>query len=109
LVTSARVISTALAIAGPRVLCDKDLEIHDYAFTAREAYAADAPLAHMLTDTRDRELPRALSRLHDQRHLEPIKVGVVYGAGHMPAVSQGLAERHRYRPRTAEWMTVYTG
>jgi len=107
LVTSARVISTALAIAGPRVLCDKDLEIHDFAFTAREAYAADDPMVHMLTDARDRALLRALTDLHDRRRLEPIKVGVVYGAGHMPAVSQGLADRHRYRPRAAEWMTVY--
>ena len=109
LVTSAHVISTALAIAGPRVLCTKDLEIHDFAFTAREAYAADTPLAHTLMDARDRELLRALTLLHEQLHLEPIKVGVVYGAAHMPAVSQGLAERHRYRPRTAEWMTVYAG
>ena len=53
LVTSAHVISTALAIAGPRVLCSKDLEIHYFAFTVREEQLADTPATHMLKDTRD--------------------------------------------------------
>ena len=109
LVTSAHVISTALALAGPRVLCDQDLAIHDFPFTALEAEAMDSEFVHILTDTRDVELLRALTEVHEQRHLEPIKVGVVYGAGHMPAVSNGLADRYRYRPRKAEWMTIYAG
>ncbi|HET9173315.1 MAG TPA: hypothetical protein VFN97_28050 [Actinospica sp.] len=109
LVTSAHVISTALAIAGPRVLCDKDLEIHDFPFTAREQSASDSEFVHALTDARDRKLLQALTDVHEERRLEPIKVGVVYGAGHIPAVSNGLADRYRYRPRKAEWMTVYAG
>ena len=107
LVTSAHVISTALAIAGPRVLCSKDLEIHDFAFTAREEQLADTATAHMFHDTRDRKLLEELVLLHEQRRREPITVGVVYGAAHMPAVCNGLAERYRYRPRKAEWMTVF--
>lgn len=78
-VTSSHVIATGIAPAGPRVLCTKDMEIHDYAFTAEEELAADSPLAHMLTDVRDRKLLEALADLHEQRRLEPIKVGVVYG------------------------------
>jgi hypothetical protein len=109
LVTSVHVISTALALAGPRILCDKDLEIHDFPFTTREASMFDDPLLHRLVDARDRKLLSALTTLHEERRLEPIKVGVVYGAGHMPAVSEGLADRYRYRPRRAEWMTVYAG
>ena len=107
LVTSAHVISAALAIAGPRVLCSKDLEIHDFAFTAREEQLADTPMSHLIMDTRDQQLLEALVRLHEQRCHEPITVGVVYGAAHMPAVSNGLAQRYRYRPREAEWMTVF--
>jgi hypothetical protein len=107
-VTSAHVIATGIALAGPRVLCTKDLEIHDYPFTAEEELTADSPLAHMLMDVRDRKLLEALADVHEQRRLEPIKVGVVYGAGHMPAVANGLGDRYRYRPRSAEWMTVCT-
>lgn len=107
LITSAHVISTALAIAGPRVLCDKDLEIHDFAFTAREERATDFPFSEVIIDVRDRKLLEALAQVHEQRCLEPIKVGVVYGAGHMPAVANGLIERYGYRARNAEWMTVF--
>ena len=107
LITNAHVICTAIAVAGPRVLCSKDLEIHDFAFTAREELNADTPMAHMLTDDRDRELLAALTRLHEQRCREPITVGVVYGAAHIPAVSNGLLERYGYRPRDAQWMTVF--
>jgi hypothetical protein len=107
LVTSTQVISTALAIAGPRVLCSKDLEIHDFPFTAREELLADTPTSHMLMDTRDQKLLDALVRLHEQRSQEPITVGVIYGAAHMPAVCNGLGNRYHYRPRDAEWMTVF--
>jgi hypothetical protein len=107
LVTSVHVISTALAIAGPRVLCSKDLEIHDFAFTAREEQLADSPVVRMFRDERDQKLLEELVKLHEQRCREAITVGVVYGAAHMPAVCDGLIERYRYRPRDAQWMTVF--
>jgi hypothetical protein len=100
-VTDTRLISAALAVAGPRVLCDKDLEVHDFPFTVREEQIQDS-----LDDTRDVKLLDALVELHEQRAREPITVGVVYGAMHMPAVSNGLADRYGYRPRGAQWMTV---
>jgi hypothetical protein len=31
----------------------------------------------------------------------------VYGAAHMPAVTRELLRRYGYRPRTAEWLTVF--
>jgi hypothetical protein len=108
LVTSVHAISAALAIAGPRVLCSKDLEIHDYPFTAHEEALTDFPFSDIVLNARDRTLLEALTQVHEQHHQESIKVGVVYGAAHMPAVSNGLGERHRYRPRDAEWMTVFT-
>jgi hypothetical protein len=107
-VTSTHVIASGIALAGPRVLCTKDLELHDYPFTAQEESAADSPFSHAIMDVRDRKLVEALDEVHEQRSLEPIRVGVVYGAGHMPAVAKGLGDRYRYRPRSAEWMTVCT-
>lgn len=107
LITSTHLISTAVAIAGPRVLYTKGLEIHDFAFTAQEERNADSPLSHVLKDTRDIKLLKALTDLHEERCLEPITVGVVYGAAHMPAVANGLIERYGYRARHAEWMNVY--
>lgn len=107
LISNAEVVGTALAVGGPRVLCTKDLEIHDFPFTVREEQILDTPLAHMAMDARDQMLLEALARVHEARALEPIRVGVVYGAAHMPAVSNGLADRFGYRPRDAEWMTVF--
>ena len=107
LVTSAHLVSMAVAIAGPRVLCTKELETHDYAFTAEEEHLADSPMSHILRDKRDPALLDALCRLHEERCLEPITVGVVYGAAHMPAVTNGLIDRYRYRARDAQWMNVF--
>ena len=105
-VTDTRLISAALAVGGPRVLYDKDLEIHDFPFMVREEQIQDSVLAHTLKDTRDVKLLDALVQLHERRAREAITVGVVYGAMHMPAVSNGLADRYGYRPRSAQWMTV---
>jgi hypothetical protein len=107
LITSTHLISIAIAVAGPRVLYTKDLEIHDFAFTVQEEQDADSPLSHVIMDNRDRKLLEALTELHELRCREPITVGVVYGAGHMPAVAHGLIERYGYRARHAEWMNVY--
>jgi hypothetical protein len=40
------------------------------------------------------------------RAAEPIVVGVVYGAGHMPAVVRALAACG-FKPRNAEWLTAF--
>jgi hypothetical protein len=34
-------------------------------------------------------------------------VGIVYGAGHMKAVTEALMDKHRYRVNGAEWLTVF--
>ncbi|HEX5542790.1 MAG TPA: hypothetical protein VFX60_14710 [Micromonospora sp.] len=54
----------------------------------------------------DRDLLAALCEIHEARHTEPIQVAVVYGAGHVPAVIQGLYERYRYRARSGEWLDI---
>jgi hypothetical protein len=63
-------------------------------------------LHEVILDHRDRLLTDCLASIYDARHTEEIDVAVVYGAGHMPAVTQELFRRYGYRPRTANWLTV---
>jgi pheromone shutdown protein TraB len=37
----------------------------------------------------------------------PATIGIVYGAGHMPAVTAALMEKHHYRIDKSEWLTVF--
>ena len=59
-----------------------------------------------LVDDRDRLLVNALNSFINARADEPIVVGVVYGAGHMPAVVRALAASG-FKPMKAEWLTVF--
>jgi hypothetical protein len=56
--------------------------------------------------TRWRGIP-VLQRLAVWCLVPPVAVGVVYGAGHMPAVIHGLLDRYGYQPQGAEWLTVF--
>lgn len=64
-------------------------------------------LTELLLDHRDALLMRCLASIHETRHGEQIDVAVVYGAGHMPTIAHELLRRYGYRPRTAEWLTVF--
>jgi hypothetical protein len=64
-------------------------------------------LMELIVDRRDSLLLSALDDLHGQQMTEPMTVAVVYGAGHMPAVAHHLAAAYGYRPRVAEWLTVF--
>jgi hypothetical protein len=64
-------------------------------------------LIELVVDHRDRLLIEGLASIHQARCAEPITVGVVYGAGHIAAVVQALLVEYGYRPRTAEWLTVF--
>lgn len=61
----------------------------------------------VIVDDRDVALLDALSKIHEDRCDEAIDVAVIYGAAHMPAVIHGLLNRHGYRARGAEWLTVF--
>jgi pheromone shutdown protein TraB len=64
-------------------------------------------LTELILDHRDGLLVDCLASIHQARQNENINVAVVYGAGHMPAITHELLRRYSYRPRTAEWMTVF--
>jgi hypothetical protein len=70
----------------------------------RERYGT---MTELLVDRRDELLVAALEQIHQRHCGEPIDVAVVYGAGHMPAVARYLLARYGYRPREAEWLTVF--
>ena len=70
----------------------------------------DSRLGRIIEDRvlhdRDSRLVHALGAIHRERCDEPVKVAVVYGAAHIPAVVDFLSERYRYRPGNARWLTV---
>ncbi|RZQ61710.1 hypothetical protein [Amycolatopsis suaedae] len=65
-------------------------------------------MEELVVDERDRLLVDALFTLHERRSAEPLRVAVVYGAGHMPAVVGALMKRYRYVPRDAEYVTAFS-
>ncbi|MGW0835088.1 hypothetical protein [Streptomyces prunicolor] len=106
LLIGAPVMGLVFALRGPRAFLDEDAEIEDLPSTLRAEMLADSPVEHALTDRRDRRLLDALGEIQAKHGAEPFRVAVVYGAGHVPAIVSGLWDRHGYRPREAEWLTV---
>jgi pheromone shutdown protein TraB len=61
---------------------------------------------NLMVEERDRQLLGALDTIVHQHSREDLTVVVAYGAAHMPAVIHYLRERHGYRARTGEWLSV---
>lgn len=104
------VLALAMSLVGTRRLLARyarHWNVEDLPGRAEDRMREKAPEATgVILDYRDARLVRALAAIHDDRHDEPIAVAVVYGAGHMPAVTRQLFARFGYRPRTAEWLQV---
>jgi len=64
-------------------------------------------LTELLLDRRDALLAAALDEVLVQHGDTAIDIAVVYGAGHMPALTRYLVARHGFRPREAEWLTIF--
>ncbi|HEV2376048.1 MAG TPA: hypothetical protein VGS19_28250 [Streptosporangiaceae bacterium] len=69
----------------------------------------DRLLEHNISTVRDARLMRVLDEIHRDHAAGPGKVGVVFGAGHMPAVANHLCGEHGYVATGAEWLTVIHG
>ncbi|WP_405385909.1 hypothetical protein OG596_37540 [Streptomyces sp. NBC_01102] len=80
--------------------------VEDLPSALRAQMTADGPVGHAMTGRRDQQLLDALGEIHTERGTEPIRVALVYGAGHVPALVSGLRIRYGYRPREAEWLSV---
>ncbi len=95
------VLVVTSAVGGRDYLMRRNFEVND------DQQVRTRFFSKWIVDERDAELVAALSDIHERRSAEPIVVAVVYGAGHMPAVVQALAGLG-YRPRSAEWLTVFS-
>lgn len=103
---AAPVMGLVFALRGPRAFLDEDLAVDDLPTTLRAELIADDPVTRAMTDRRDLRLLDALDEIHAEHRTEALRIAVVYGAGHVPAIVAGLGQRHGYRPRDAEWLTV---
>jgi hypothetical protein len=102
------VYGAILALFGTRQMLARDLATEDQPSDVElDAAAAYPELYGLICHERDQLLIQALMAVHEQRNREPIKVAVVYGAGHMPAVLHALSARHRYVARDGEFLTVF--
>ncbi|MEV0156278.1 hypothetical protein AB0H57_21470 [Micromonospora sp. NPDC050686] len=103
------IVAIAQFFGGTRWLLSPEVEVNDLPSAKDEMYSDDEFVEHFertFGGERDERLLATLSELIRTRSSERIDVAVVYGAGHVPAIVRGLADRHGYRPRGAEWLTV---
>jgi hypothetical protein len=101
------VMAVGLRLFGTRRMFGAYAEIGDLP-TPQEEDAADmtAAMTKLIVHDRDKLLITALGSLIKARADEAILVGVLYGAGHMPAVVRALASVG-FKPRRAEWLTAF--
>lgn len=101
-------IALVRLFGGTQVIWSKAMEVNDLPSEEEEDQNdAVPPEVHVaFTGTRDDRLLAALYRLHEERGNEPIEVAVVYGAGHVAAIVEGLTTRLGYKARSADWLTV---
>ncbi|MFI7515899.1 hypothetical protein ACIBVK_20650 [Micromonospora echinofusca] len=103
------IVAVAQFLGSTRRLLSPEVELNDLPSAKDEMYSDDEFTGHFertFGGDRDERVLATLSELIRTRSSERIDVAVVYGAGHVPAIVRGLADRHGYRPRTAEWLTV---
>jgi hypothetical protein len=81
-----------------------DLDWYDEA----TEYGSLEELMDLIGDQRERLLIAELDEIHRTRCHEPITVAVVYGAGHVPPIIDGMRGLHRYGVRSAEWLTLWS-
>jgi hypothetical protein len=63
-------------------------------------------LEHNIVAVRDARLMGVLDEVHRDHATDQLTVGIVFGAAHMPAVSNHLSGRHGYIASSAEWLTI---
>jgi hypothetical protein len=98
----------AFALRGTRRTFSRQLALDDLPTHLEDRVRQAVPgLTELLVDHRDTKLVDCLAAVHQARQTENIDVAVVYGAGHMPALTRELLRRYGYRPRSAEWLTVF--
>ena len=104
----APLFAIGLLLFGTRRMLGRHLAVDDLPTVEQErARESFERLDKLVIDERDALLAAALVSIHDERSSEPVSVGVVHGAGHMPGAAAALLARCGYRARSAEWLTAF--
>jgi hypothetical protein len=59
-----------------------------------------------ILDSRDRQLVQRIETYLGQNGQKELKLAILFGGGHMPAVASALASKHRYSSVHSEWVTA---
>lgn len=96
-------LTVAMAVGGRDWLLRRNFEISDDS----QPRLRSSVMQRMLLQERDELLVNAITDIDRERGGQPIDVGVVYGAAHLPAVVQALVGRLGYRPeRGGRWLVA---
>jgi hypothetical protein len=102
------VFAVGMLLFGTRRVLGRYLALDDLPTREQEIQSDSTEgIDKVIVHDRDALLIDALTSIHQQRSAEAIRVAVVYGAGHMPAVAAMLVARLGYHARSAEWLTVF--
>jgi hypothetical protein len=104
---AAPLFSVGLMVFGSRRMLGRHLALDDLPTREQELeHDALGDLEQVVIDERDALVVEVLERLHAE-YAEPVRVGVVYGAGHVPGIAAALVSRLGYHASSAEWLTVF--
>lgn len=108
LLVLAPIVGTAFWLLGTRRMLARYAAAEDLP-DAAEVMLRDQALAitELLLDQRDALLATALDDVLVRHRDDAVDIAVVYGAGHMPALTRHLVAKYGFRPRRAEWLTVF--
>jgi hypothetical protein len=108
IVLAVPVFVACMLTLGTRRVLGRYLTLDDLPTREQEMAAATfTDIEKLIVHDRDALLIDVLTSIHKDRCAEAIKIAVVYGAGHMPAVAAVLVARLGYQARSAEWLTVF--
>lgn len=96
----------AMLVMGPRRFILDNMQGVDEFEVAKLDDTNMPELVYLILDQRDQLLLDALFDLHRRRCHEDIRIAVVYGAAHVPAIVNGLAARYGYIARYGDFMTI---
>jgi hypothetical protein len=100
--------AVASALLGTRRTIGRYLTQDDLPSFQDEQVSQLSPgLTQVIVDERDTLLTDCLAAICRDHAAERMDVAVVWGAGHMPAVTRELYRQFGYRPRSGEWLTIF--
>jgi hypothetical protein len=102
------VLALAMGLAGPKRWLAKNLEQDDLPSRQEILLAGLFKSEAVIVDARDTHLRQVITAYHREHAAERRIVGVLWGAGHMRAITRVLLQELGYRVAIAEWVTVLT-